>query len=58
MPVNDIAIHNQVLSDLRTVVNFFHNASRGEDASPAYAQLRRTIDNVDAVITELEADPK
>jgi hypothetical protein len=58
MPVNDIAVHNQVLSDLRTVVNFFHTASRGESVSPAYAQLRRTINNVDAVITELEADPK
>jgi integrase len=55
MPVSDLAIHNQVLSDFRTVVKLFYESSRGESESPAYLQLKRTISEVNSVIQELES---
>ncbi|MBE2259079.1 MAG: tyrosine-type recombinase/integrase [Rhodobacteraceae bacterium] len=54
MPLNDPEIHKQVLADFRSVVTFFSEASMGDDNSPAYLQLRRTISNVQAIIEELE----
>lgn len=54
MPVSEIGIHKQVLSDFRGVVKFFYDTSRGESESPAYLQLKRTICEVNAVIEELE----
>jgi hypothetical protein len=53
MPVGDINIHMKVLSDFRSVVRFFYDASRGESESPAYLQLKRTISEVNSVIDEL-----
>jgi integrase len=55
MPVSDLVIHKQVLSDFRGIVIFFFDASRGEAESPAYQQLRQTIIEVKSVIDELEA---
>lgn len=55
MPVRDIAIHQQVLKDFRSVVNEFRTAGVGDQESPAYLQLRRTIAEVQGVINQLEA---
>lgn len=54
MPVHNLQMHAKVLSDFRKVVRFFHDASRGDEASPAYLQLQRTISEVQAVVHELE----
>jgi integrase len=56
MPVNDKLLHEQVLADMRQVVLFFDQSSRGDTRSPAYLQLQRTIAEVQAVIAELEED--
>lgn len=54
MPLNDPEIHKQVLAEFRSVVTFFSEASRGDENSPAYVQLKRTISNVQSIIAELE----
>ncbi|BCS53904.1 site-specific integrase [Geobacter sp. SVR] len=56
MPINDLAIHQQVLEDMRNVVKLFYNFSQGEEHSPTYLQLKRTITCVQAVIAEIEGD--
>lgn len=58
MPVNDASIHKQVLEDMRGVVKLFYESSRGEDSSPAYLQLKRTISGIQSVIDELEKGGK
>ena len=55
MPVTNIALHQQVLDDMRSVVKFFAASSRGDGNSPAFMQLQRTIASIQAVINELEA---
>ncbi|MCP1290345.1 site-specific integrase [Chromobacterium sp. S0633] len=53
MPIHEIGIHEQVLSDFRNIVRFFYDSSRGDKNSPAYLQLQRTISSVEAIIEEL-----
>ncbi len=55
MPVQDLALHKQVLSDFRNVVNEFRVAGAGDQVSPAYLQLRRTIAEVQGIVDQLEA---
>lgn len=55
MPVKDQAIHREVTSGLRSVVMEFVDASRGNEESPAYTQLRRTIEAAERVITDIQA---
>lgn len=43
MPVNDATVHDAVVESLRPVVLEFADASRGNEESPAYTQLRRTL---------------
>lgn len=54
MPVRDLALHEQVLNDFRHVVNEFRVAGLGEQESPAYMQLRRTISEIQGVINQIE----
>jgi len=54
MPVRDLALHEQVLKDFRSIVLFYKDVGHGEVASPAYLQLQRTISEVQGVIRELE----
>lgn len=56
MPVSEAAVHQQVLSDLRPVVIEFAAASRNNQQSPAYAQLKSTLDAVRRVAEELSSD--
>ena len=56
MPLYDKAMHERVLADMREVVVFFDQSSRGDARSPAYLQLQRTIAEIQAVIAELEGD--
>jgi len=55
MPVADKALHGKVLSDMREIVLFFEQSSRGDVKSPTYLQLQRTIGEIQTVIAELEA---
>jgi integrase len=55
MPVNDRSVHENVLSDFRSVVRLFERSSRGEPSSPAFLQLRTTLTAIESVIEELEA---
>lgn len=55
LPVADMSIHAEALRGFREIVSFFHTSSRGEEASPAYLQLKRTISEVQTVMTDLEA---
>lgn len=56
MPVRDTALHKQVLKDFRGVVNDFRIAGAGDQESPAYLQLRRTIAEVQGIINQLEGN--
>lgn len=53
MAVTDPAVHKEVLDSLRSVVRFFYDESSGETASPAYMQLRKTLDAIQTVIVDL-----
>ena len=55
MPLRDAKIHRRVLEDLREIVVFFNEASKGDLASPTYLQLQRTISGVQQVIAEIES---
>jgi hypothetical protein len=54
MPVRDVHLHEQVLQDFRSVVHLYRDADRGQMNSPAYLQLRQTIDEVQQVIRQLD----
>lgn len=56
MAVAEVDVHREVLKKLRPVVRFFYDESRGEANSPAYIQLRRTLESVQAVIYKLDED--
>jgi hypothetical protein len=52
LPLNEPSIHESVADGLRQVVGEFYSASNGADASPAYGQLRRTIEAADFAATQ------
>lgn len=54
MAVTDTTVHQEVLDSLRPIVRFFYDESSGEIASPAYMQLRNTLDSIQAVIGDLK----
>jgi integrase len=56
MPLHDKSMHERVLADMREIVVFFDQSSRGDTRSPAYLQLQRTIAEIQTVIEELEGD--
>ncbi len=56
MPLGEPEIHEEVLESLRPVVVEFASASRNNQQSPAYSQLRGTLDAVRRVVEELRAD--
>ncbi|MFK3781791.1 site-specific integrase, partial [Agrobacterium sp. NPDC089420] len=56
MPLGEPEIHEEVLESLRPVVVEFASASRNNEQSPAYAQLKATMDAVRRVVEELKSD--
>jgi integrase len=56
MPLNDPEIHQEVVESLRPVVTEFAAASRNNQQSPAYAQLKSTLDAARRVAEELRPD--
>lgn len=55
MPLKDTDIHERVLDDLRPVVVEFAASSRNSEQSPAFVQLRTTLDAVRRVVETLKA---
>lgn len=53
LPLNDVAIHKEVLDKLRPVVRFFFDESLGDNQSPAFVQLKVTLETVQAIIKAL-----
>lgn len=58
MPLNDPEIHQEVVESLRPVVTEFAAASRNNQQSPAYAQLKSTLDAARRIAEELKPDPE
>ncbi|MDX0488523.1 tyrosine-type recombinase/integrase [Sinorhizobium medicae] len=56
MPLNDPEIHQDVVESLRPVVTEFAAASRNNQQSPAYAQLKSTLDAARRVAEELKSE--
>ncbi|WP_424631415.1 site-specific integrase [Bradyrhizobium sp. SYSU BS000235] len=56
MPVSEPAIHEQVLNDLRPMVVEFAKSSRGNQKSPAYVQLRSTLDSIRRLTESLKIE--
>ncbi|MGX5845000.1 site-specific integrase [Mesorhizobium sp. ArgA1] len=56
MPLRDPGVHNRVVESLRPVVVEFEGASSGNTTSPAFSQLRRTLDAARRVAADIEAD--
>ncbi len=54
IPLDEADLHRQVLQDLRGVVRFFHDESRADRQSPAFAQIRTTLAAIQRVITDIE----
>lgn len=55
IPVSDADIHRQVLVDLRSVVQFFFDETRGGTQSQSYRELASTLDAIQSVIRDIEA---
>jgi integrase len=55
MPLGEPDIHEEVLESLRPVVTEFAAASRNNHQSPAYAQLKGTLDAVRRIVEGLKA---
>lgn len=56
MPLNNLQVHQSVLEELRNVVKLFSESGRGDDSSPAYMQLKRTLASIQAVMKEIEGE--
>lgn len=54
MPIQDINLHQMVLTEVRGVVNQFVNSSRDDANSPAFMQLRTVLFEIEKVIRGLE----
>lgn len=55
LPLNDPPVHQEVANDLRNVVKEFLAVASDVDASPAFGQLRRTIEAADRVAAQATA---
>lgn len=52
--VSDIKLHRHVLDVFRGVVNQYRLVGKGEDTTPAFLQLQRTVSKINDVIRDLE----
>ncbi|WP_370156493.1 tyrosine-type recombinase/integrase [Ferrovibrio sp.] len=56
LPLADSKIHKEVRDHFQGVVKFFADESKGESASPAFMQLRRTLEAVESLILTIEEE--
>ncbi len=54
MPLSDCSVHEDVRDELRLVVHQFVDAGRGDESNPAFMQLRRNLDAMELLISELK----
>lgn len=57
LPLGEIDVHERVLEQFRPIVVEFASASRDNRISPAFVQLKATLDGVRHVIQSLSASP-
>lgn len=57
LAVSDVRIHQHVVDTLRKVVIDFFKAGLGDDRSPAYLQLKRTISIAQAFVDQFKEQP-
>ncbi|MBY6013724.1 hypothetical protein KUV75_02250 [Qipengyuania gaetbuli] len=57
LAVSDVKIHQHVVDTLRTVVMDFFMAGLGDERSPAYVQLKRTISIAQAFVEQFKEQP-
>lgn len=57
LAVSDVKIHQHVVDTLRKVVMDFFNAGLGDERSPAYLQLKRTISIAQAFVDQFKEQP-
>lgn len=55
MPVHDAAIHEEAIDGMRPVVLEFSSASRGNERSPAFVQLRRMLVAAQRVVEDIKS---
>lgn len=54
LAVSEVDVHRNVLKDMRAIVRQFFDESRGDSQSPAYLQLRNTMNAIQSVVVQLE----
>jgi integrase len=55
LPLSDAEIHESVVASLQPVVMQFAQASRHNEESPAYTQLRRMLESASQVVTDIRS---
>jgi len=53
LPVSERSVHSTVLNNLRQVVRFFFDESQGDNQSPAFVQLKTTLEAIKQTIVDL-----
>jgi hypothetical protein len=56
MPLNEPDVHRNVRDGYRSVVRQFVGAGRDDEHSPAFMQLRRTLDAIELLVDDLNED--
>lgn len=54
MYLRDVAVHKAARDSIRSIVTEFVGTSKGDNVTPAYGQLRRVLETIEAIITDLE----
>ncbi|MED5550490.1 MAG: site-specific integrase [Pseudomonadota bacterium] len=54
MYLREIAVHEAARDSIRSIVAEFVSTSKGDRVTPAYGQLRRVLDTIEAIIADLE----
>ncbi|OSQ36480.1 site-specific integrase [Thalassospira sp. MCCC 1A01428] len=56
LPVSEHSVHSTVLDNLRQVVRFFFDASQGDNQSPAFVQLKTTLEAIKQIIVDIPSE--
>lgn len=54
LPLNDLSVHKGVADDLREVISSFVISGRNDENNPAFAQLKRTMNQLTETISAIE----
>jgi len=57
LPLNDETLHSGIADELRDVVKTFYGADFSGENSPAFAQLRNTLERIHSIIEEIRVQP-